>query len=293
VTSPWAQNLVDFLIVGDYPDGAYVQIGPGPVITLYGVNQVNTIVINADSDNSQPSIDFTTTNTPANDTARLWALNIGSPAGTGLEMESTTYTNTFNGDVNTRQIARVGTNFSAVYVIGTGNQFDGGGYFCNDTSGNIGFFQNNASVTAIAMDSDGARLNGDYLAAQNGSFRAATGAQLMSSATYVDMTNINFSFTKDFAPTAIGIYLNVTSYVSVVGQKVRWGVRINGVDWDVMEYFYNTANDHRQISGVARVAPGLAAGTYTIQVRWLLLIAAGFSQTDANDFVSCLALEMD
>lgn len=101
-------------------------------------------------------------------------------------------------------------------------------------------------------------------------------ASLGSSATSV-------SFTKRLTSTAIRIDLHATVQPTTAATAVRFAVLINGTDYDVASFVCNSANARDQVSGTAIVASGLAAGTYTVQIRWKRNAGAGTVQRFITD----------
>lgn len=94
----------------------------------------------------------------------------------------------------------------------------------------------------------------------------------MTSSTYVDLpsgTSSSLSFTKYRTASAILVHMKILAFSATNGSTgLRLGVRINSTDYDVALGYYTTANAYAPASGVALVASGLTAGTYTVQARW-------------------------
>jgi len=113
---------------------------------------------------------------------------------------------------------------------------------------------------------------------------AASGGDSTTSASYVSMAaTSSFSFTKYLSTTSIKIDLHATFAVSAVSTSARFGVLINGVDYDICQMFINEANSRRNSSGSVPVALGLGAGVYTIQARWKRVAGAGTLQRFVTD----------
>jgi len=90
-----------------------------------------------------------------------------------------------------------------------------------------------------------------------------------SSLTYVNMTGATLTHTK-VRGTATNLYIDFKSswFASVgTGANPTWGVRVNGVDYDLATM---GANNHnlRNFVGGARLITGLGAGSYSCQLRW-------------------------
>ncbi len=115
-----------------------------------------------------------------------------------------------------------------------------------------------------------------------------------TSATYASLpVATSVSFTKLFAATALRIDFCTYPWVSVaVATELMFGVLINGVDYDVSHAWVNEASIRRLSSGVARVAAGLAAGTYTIQPRWRRVSGTGTGNLDTISRLYMLVTEV-
>lgn len=109
-----------------------------------------------------------------------------------------------------------------------------------------------------------------------------------ASATYVDVTGASKSITKvgASADSDLIVMLSVSCFVSVAGTVVRFGVRVNGVDIDMTQMPVNAASAHTPMPLGATRITGLAAGTYTVQVRVLRVSGTGTITVDVNDTVT-------
>jgi hypothetical protein len=116
-----------------------------------------------------------------------------------------------------------------------------------------------------------------------------------TSASYVNTVGTSsFSFTKDFASTRIKLDMHITSQVSVAATGTRFGVSLNGTDYDVCQMVNPQANIRAQASGTTFIGSGLAAGTYTIQGRWKRVSGTGTCQRFVtDDWMSISAMECD
>lgn len=114
---------------------------------------------------------------------------------------------------------------------------------------------------------------------------AAPANDTTTSNTYSSLTSTNtsVSFTKKLASTAIRIDLHVTAGSSASATTMVIGVQINSVDYDVIQFKSDVANARFSLSGTAIVAAGLAAGTYTVQIRWKRTNGAGTVQRFISD----------
>lgn len=115
-----------------------------------------------------------------------------------------------------------------------------------------------------------------------------------SSATYVDMpAGTSFSFTKADASTAIAVAMNIVWFTTVGVTAGMFGVRINGVDYDVGKLMINEANTYRQFAGLARVPAGaVPAGTYTVQARWRQHTGTGVLTVSTDSWFAISATEV-
>lgn len=82
--------------------------------------------------------------------------------------------------------------------------------------------------------------------------------------------NMSVNFTKRFSTTAIEISLHVNYFSTTADAGADFGVLINGVDYLIatMQLVSDTLSKTVHTSGIARVAVGLTAGTYSVSGRW-------------------------
>lgn len=122
----------------------------------------------------------------------------------------------------------------------------------------------------------------------------AAPSESTTSSSYVNMgATSSFSFTKILGSTRLRIEMELTFFVTNADTSTRFGVRINGVDYDVLHVGGNTivANSNFAAAGSAIVASGLAAGTYTIQGRWKRTGGTGSSSRFTNGWLSLYCTE--
>lgn len=119
-------------------------------------------------------------------------------------------------------------------------------------------------------------------------------ADTTTSATYVNLAaTSSMTFTKLHGSTALELALHATSFSSATGTVTRFAVRIDSVDYDVCQLFWNVANSHAQTSGVAKVGSGVvAAGSYTVQGRWRRVSGTGTLTRDTGDWLSMQVSEV-
>jgi hypothetical protein len=157
-----------------------------------------------------------------------------------------------------------------------------------------------ALVVGSVQTTGTATVAGDLVGAScNGICQVATtspNTDTTTSATYVNMAGTgsvtSFTFVKRFASTRIKVDLDATFSTSATGSGPKFGVRINGADYDLCQIGANAPSAvHTQASGVKYIS-GIPAGTYTIQGRWLRLAGAGTLTRDFNDWLAISAAEV-
>jgi hypothetical protein len=135
---------------------------------------------------------------------------------------------------------------------------------------------------------------------ENGIAGVATtsGANQITSTTYVSMAGTgsvtSFSLVKALTSTRTRIEMSATFYTSVATSGARFGVLINGVDYDVCQLRADIpANQRLQVSGFIYIgASVIAAGTWTVQGRWLRTEGAGTLTRDTGDWLAISAREL-
>lgn len=123
-----------------------------------------------------------------------------------------------------------------------------------------------------------------------------SGSDTTTSATYVNLAGTgaltSFDFTKMEAATLIKVTLSA-SFTAVTNNAVaKFGVRINGTDYDIAQGAPNAATQTTTVTGI-RLISGIAAGTYTVQGRWLRAAGAGTpTRTVDNNWLTILCEEL-
>lgn len=139
-------------------------------------------------------------------------------------------------------------------------------------------YPSNGNPRHICAESEG--INGD------------SAADSTNSATYINMAGTtSFNFYKFYDDSRIKVTIEVGGFASAINLQARYGVRINGTDYDVCKCFYNLASTHLFASGT-RYIPDIPSGLYVIQGRWLSIGGAGTVQRNANDSLSIHAEEV-
>jgi hypothetical protein len=112
--------------------------------------------------------------------------------------------------------------------------------------------------------------------------------------TYADYTGATISFTKQLATSALSVFVGGSGYANLTaaGYTTTYGVLINGVDYDVKRMFWQALTTHYSFAGKARVAPAIAAGAYTIQLRAKNSVASRQTRHDSSDDISFSVTEI-
>lgn len=123
--------------------------------------------------------------------------------------------------------------------------------------------------------------------ADNANFIGTISLPNISSGTYIDITGASKAWTKWLSAAAsdIEVEVSVSGWVTVATTSMKVGIRIGSTDYDVATYIYNTVSDHRTFIGRARIT-GVAAGSYTPQLRVLRSAGTGLFNIDSADTVS-------
>lgn len=119
----------------------------------------------------------------------------------------------------------------------------------------------------------------------------AGAAATTTSATYVNMPGTSsLAFTKKATSTKLVVTLNTSFWSTVNGTASRIAVRIDTTDYDCTNFYFNTANEHTQLSCTV-VISGSAAGSKTLQARWRRVSGTGTLQMDTNDWTGITVIE--
>lgn len=113
-----------------------------------------------------------------------------------------------------------------------------------------------------------------------------------SSATYVNMpAPSSLTFTKASSESYLRVDAAPTMFVTGVTGSVFIAVNIDGVDYGMGGLFFNTFSVHTSIPCFQLIA-GIAAGTYTAQMRWLKVGGTGVVQSNVDDFMEVMISEV-
>jgi len=145
----------------------------------------------------------------------------------------------------------------------------------------------------IALDGEVFSLGAGLYGSEEGISNAGA-ADSTTSATYVNLAGTSsFTFRKLFADSRVRIDMAASYFVSAGSTGARFGARINGTDFDVMQLFQNVAASHVFATGSALISGLPADNNYTVQGRWRRFTGAGTCQRDANDWLTIMAREVD
>lgn len=135
------------------------------------------------------------------------------------------------------------------------------------------------------------------IANSNGICQAAE-SDTCTSVTYEDLGTAasSFTFVKLSADTALMVTFGLIFYSNTNTAVARLGVNISsvsgGADYDIVPSYPFGATSQQQCVFMARRITGLAAGTYTVQPRWLRVSGTGTLTTDNNGGISIQAVEV-
>lgn len=115
----------------------------------------------------------------------------------------------------------------------------------------------------------------------------ALGVGTNATASFADVPGpVDLAFTKRYTHTALAVWGTMTHYAGNAQGLTAHAVLINGTDYSLGDYFFNTnvLGTHMVIGMGAIVAGGLAAGQYTARLRFRATVANTPSvSTDGND----------
>lgn len=109
------------------------------------------------------------------------------------------------------------------------------------------------------------------------------GALTTTSGTYANLSTWTTVFTKRDAASRleVGIYVSSTMAGAVL-TTVEWGMSLNGIDYDLVEYAHSTLAV-REIASGYDVIPSVGVGNWTIRVRWRRPIGTGTATMGTSD----------
>jgi hypothetical protein len=120
-----------------------------------------------------------------------------------------------------------------------------------------------------------------------------------NSTTFVNFTPgaelMSVAFKKILDSSVVVVELYTSCYHNHSGD-VDWGVRINGVDYNLIRGYHDNSDTHRGFHATREIS-GIPAGTYTIQARWKRTTtsvsgeSSSYAVTDVNDTQSMVVRE--
>ena len=137
------------------------------------------------------------------------------------------------------------------------------------------------AYTSVAEESVAMYPNANYVSAIVNSSTTST--------TFVDVPNITMSWTKNKTSTKVLFQAQWTWYNTNASGGYYWAFNINSTDYQVMQVIGTVLANSRLTASASFLLSGLAAGTYTVKLRYRV---AGASQTllmDSSD-VACLSV---
>lgn len=103
---------------------------------------------------------------------------------------------------------------------------------------------------------------------------------------FVDVPGpIDLAFTKRATHTSLLLWGTMSHYSTVTTGLTAHAVLINGVDYSIGDFFFNSNSVHATIGLNNRIATGLAAGNYTARLRWRIVGGAMNINIDSNDSI--------
>jgi hypothetical protein len=158
------------------------------------------------------------------------------------------------------------------------------------SGGSLTDVQLNGLVTGITF----ATALGQKLANIGVMWASGTASLAASTSTsYVDVSGTSTSWTKtgDSSSSNVLVVLLMSAWTSVAATIPAFGVRLGGVDYDLVAKTINEASSHNTLTAV-RTLTGIAAGSYSPNLRFKRNSGTGAVTIDTGDTVSYLLLEV-
>lgn len=125
--------------------------------------------------------------------------------------------------------------------------------------------------------------NIDFASLGSGAYSNFAPSLSTTSAAYVDMTSVAVTIQKSSTASKLKISLHLNNYaVGGTGMVSTYGVKVNGVDYDVMKRYHDNLLTY-PMSGTIIIPAGVPAGSITIQGR--MKVGANTATIDANSYV--------
>lgn len=113
-----------------------------------------------------------------------------------------------------------------------------------------------------------------------------------TSAAFVDYGTVSTTGTKTVSSSRLLVAWSSSWFTDTSGTVAEFGIGFNGTDTACGIYYANTRLRHDVVSGVIAVGSGVAAGSYTLQLRWRRSDGTGSCSVDASDFGSISVIEV-
>lgn len=203
----------------------------------------------------------------------------------------------FEGDVLIPKITGVATGASGLRAIlqATGSGGGGGGAFNLTVTDGVTTVSNVEEIEVeggiVSDEGGGVAKIAAYPTVEVLNIVAA--AKTTTSASYADhdATNSILAFTKLQASTDLLVEISATLFSTGANTHVKFGIYDGTTDHDVASLFINPATTHMPVSGFVKIS-GLAAGSYTLKLRWLRSAGSGTLTTNADDRICIKAMEV-
>ncbi len=112
-----------------------------------------------------------------------------------------------------------------------------------------------------------------------------------NSVNYTTVGTIIVPFTKHRDDTLVTFRVHCSLSVSNATAVIRYGARINGLDYDVAQRPVPGANVPMEISGEAFFS-GIPAGTYNVQIVWKRVSGIGVLTQTTDDMNNLVVMEV-
>lgn len=116
-----------------------------------------------------------------------------------------------------------------------------------------------------------------------------TGGSTTTSATFVSPLSagvaVTFPFTKSRTVSRVAYTFACSLYSDVANTSVAFGLQIGGTDYPTAFMFINPAVTHTQAAAAGHLT-GIAAGSYTVTVRWRRAAGGGVLNVNSDDLVT-------
>lgn len=113
-----------------------------------------------------------------------------------------------------------------------------------------------------------------------------------TSGTNATLATASTSLLKRSGLTRVEVDLRASCFTTLAtNTEATFAVGLGGTDYDIVSHFCNPVSTHLSCSGI-RYLTGIAAGTYTVTIRWRRTAGTGTLTRDANDTLSLKVREV-